>query len=163
MLSLRGKFRASILGITPDIRFFLHPLPPKGFGLSYLGLTNDSTIIRPCGAYPVVSYEFIKTMRMDTFSAVGIAFSHLKETRTFKSTHLPFWLQPVRSHLAVCRVTQFSRYLRLCSSFYPFSLAPKLARPCQNWLHSWFCKFPFRYLLGIEPNSVRVVLCGSGG
>ena len=35
---------------------------------------NDSTVIRPCRTYPVVSFKVIELIRMDTSFTVGVVF-----------------------------------------------------------------------------------------
>ena len=47
--------------------------------------------MRPCGAYPVVSFEILLgIVRMDAYSARRVLFPRLDDIRAFKPTPLPF-------------------------------------------------------------------------
>ncbi len=120
--------------LNPYILHYIRPfafsyiLYPPGNSVSVTErLTNDRLSLDPVGLTLLCQLKLSKWLRWIPLLRWELCFHFCRNRGVFRPTHLPFWSQPVRSHLAVSAMTQFNQYLSLCSSFHFFPLAPKLA------------------------------------
>ena len=103
--------------------FILYPPEDSAFVASDLLMIRLSS--NPVGLTLLYRFKLSRCLDWIPILRIGVLFSRLSESEALNPTYLPFWSQPVRSHLAVCRITQFNQYLRLCSTFHLCPLAPR--------------------------------------
>jgi hypothetical protein len=72
-----------------NIRFLLHPLPPRDFGLRYLRLTNRIRLLLDSVGFTLL-YRLVVCSPLDAvYSAIGVIFTRPDES---KASKLPIYL-----------------------------------------------------------------------